>query len=212
MNVTNNISVTGSGVTIQRTVQRSVEGVSGREVTLPAAKAGTLTMRTSDSVGTLTLSPGHGITTGMIVDLYWSGGTRYQVTVGTVSGNSVPFSLGAGFNLAIATTAIVICEQKQVNLAIDGSYLSLLAIEVGYADPASTALAILRFDDAAAAGLIQLRLSANLPIVMDVTANNGSEFPGIVSPFSGMSDKLFVSHSSTAVGTLRIVWGVDATP
>ena len=212
MNVTNNISVTGNGVTIQRTIQRSVEGASAREISLPAAKAGTLSTRTSTSVGTLTLSPGHGITTGMTVDLYWTGGNRYTVTVGTVSGDSVPFSLGAGFDLPVQGTAVTICEEKQVNLAIDGTRLSLLAIEVGYANPAETAASILRFDDAAASPLAQLYLSGNLPVVMDVTSNNGNSVPGYIAPFSDVSDKLFVTHASAATATLRIVWGVDATP
>lgn len=76
---------------------------------VPAAKSGNLTTRTSDTVGTLTMAAGHGITTGAILDIYWTvsgGGMRRGVTVGTVSGNDVPFSLGAGDNLPADESAI----------------------------------------------------------------------------------------------------------
>lgn len=64
-----------------------------------AAKAGALTTRTSATVGTLTMSGGHGIQTGDRLDIFWDTGCRYGVTVGTVATNSVPFSGGAGDNL-----------------------------------------------------------------------------------------------------------------
>lgn len=212
MQITNVVNVVGNGVAIQRTVQRTVEGVGGREVTLPAAKAGTLTTRTSASVGTLTMSGGHGITTGMTVDLYWDGGSRYQVLVGTVSGNSVPFTIGTGFDLPAQDTAVVICEQQQINIGIDADNLSLFAMEVSYADQAEDANIIARIDDESATPLTQLRLTANLPIVLDAVGNNGSENPGVNNPFIGLSDTMWITHSSTSAGTLKLIWAVDATP
>lgn len=73
-------------------------------------KAGTLTTRTSDSVGTLTMDSGHGITTGQGLDLYWDDGdgARIGMVVGTVSGDSVPVSGGAGFVLPSASTSVFI--------------------------------------------------------------------------------------------------------
>ena len=75
---------------------RTNEGTGTKEVALPIAKAGTLTTRTEDDTGEATLGAGHGITTGAIVDIYWSGGRRYGVTVGTVAGNVVPFGAPGG--------------------------------------------------------------------------------------------------------------------
>ena len=73
---------------------------------LAAAKTGTLTTRTDNNTGTLTMQSGHGITTGAKLDVYWDGGSRYNMTVGTVSGTSVPIDLGGGDNLPTASTAI----------------------------------------------------------------------------------------------------------
>lgn len=89
--------------------------------TAPAAKAGTLSTRTDNTSGTLTLTAGHGIATGNTIDLYWTengiAGKRRNVTVGTVAGTSVPISGGAGDNLPSQTTAVT-C-MKQVNLDVD---------------------------------------------------------------------------------------------
>ncbi len=73
---------------------RTVEGDGSviQDPTLAVAKAGTLTVRTNSTTGTLTMSTGHGIQTGDRLDLFWSGGSKYGLTVGTVSGNSVPFT------------------------------------------------------------------------------------------------------------------------
>jgi hypothetical protein len=74
--------------------------------TLAAAKTGTLTTRTDNDTGTLTMTAGHGITTGQTLDVYWAGGQRRGMTVGTVATNSVPIDGGAGDNLPANTTAI----------------------------------------------------------------------------------------------------------
>ncbi len=78
-----------------------------KDPTLAAAKAGTLSLRTSNTVGTLTMESGHGITTAARLDLYFANGRRYGITVGTVSGLSVPFTLGDGDNLPAQGTAIL---------------------------------------------------------------------------------------------------------
>ncbi len=58
-----------------------------------AAQPATLTTRTNSFSGTLTMTnSAHGIVTGQRVDLYWSGGQSFNVTVGSVSGTSVPFT------------------------------------------------------------------------------------------------------------------------
>src|SRR4051812_13463763 len=87
-------------------INTSIVSDSGHIVDAPlgAAKTGTLTTRTSNTVGTLTMTAGHGITTAALQDIYWDGGSRRNVTVGTVATNSVPFSGGIGDNLPAAAT------------------------------------------------------------------------------------------------------------
>jgi len=206
--ITIGYSVNGGGLSIPRSVQREVDGQDSRgPITLAAGKAGTLSTRTDDNTGTLTLGGGHGITTGMIVDLYWTGGMRYDVTVGTVSGNSVPFDLGAGDNLPIATTAIVCAPRTLINAAIDGDALAVLAVEVGYTLPNSTGKGHVEFQDAADDTIAELDLVANSPQVFDVTGTGTNPFTG--DPIT----KIYASNgSSTEAATLKLIWGSDNTP
>lgn len=77
----------------------------------PPGKRGTLTLRTNDTVGELTMEASHGIATGNTIYLYWAtggGGKRLAVTVGTVSGNVVPISGGTGDNLPALTDPVYV--------------------------------------------------------------------------------------------------------
>lgn len=75
---------------------------------------GELTTRTSNTAGTITAdSATHGVTTGQVMDIAWAEGTnpvngyvRRDVTVGTVSGTTIPFSGGLGANLPAQNTDI----------------------------------------------------------------------------------------------------------
>jgi hypothetical protein len=104
MTFQHNFSALGKSAVQRETV--TVDNTVVTDANLNAAKTGTLSTRTDDNTGTLTMDTGHGITTGATIDLYWSGGSRRGVTVGTVATNSVPIDLGSGDNLPIATTAI----------------------------------------------------------------------------------------------------------
>jgi hypothetical protein len=77
---------------------------------VPHAAIGTLTTRTDDETGTLTMDEAaHGIETGNIINLSWATGARNTITVGTVSGTSVPIGAddeGTGDDLPIATTEV----------------------------------------------------------------------------------------------------------
>lgn len=88
---------------------------------MAAAKTGALTTRTNNTDGTLTMDTGHGITTGARLDLYWDGGSRYGVTVGTVSTNSVPISSGTGDNLPVADTEITAQVPNSETTSITGA-------------------------------------------------------------------------------------------
>lgn len=84
-------------------------GVELREQNIPAAQGGSLTTRTNNTAGTITMtSGGHTITTGQRVSVFWTGGQRRGVTVGTVSGTAVPISGGSGDNLPTQGTAVAV--------------------------------------------------------------------------------------------------------
>lgn len=71
--------------------------------------AGTLSARTGDSVGTLTIT-GHGISTGQGVDVYWNSGSNARIgcVAGTVSGDNIPITSGAGDVLPASSTSVFI--------------------------------------------------------------------------------------------------------
>lgn len=93
---------------------------------IPIAQPGQLTTRTDNTHGTITMTnSGHGITTGQRIDLYWSNGQTYNVTVGTVSGTSVPITLSTG-SLPVVNSAVTAGIATQVLIAITGNNLSAL--------------------------------------------------------------------------------------
>lgn len=126
-----NMRMEVGGVSINGTISRDNTGQDGQSVDVAAAKTGELTTRTDDNTGTLTMDPGHGILTGAKVDIYWtSGGITFcqrNVTVGTVSVNSVPFDLGTGDNLPVVNTDVVVSVHTEVFMSFSGDEIDILA-------------------------------------------------------------------------------------
>jgi len=91
---------------------------------VPAAKAGTLSTRTDNDTGILTLAADHGVLTGDRIDVYWEEagvkGQRLGMTVGTVAGTSVPIDSGAGDNLPTAAVAVTASVPLEYNFEVDG--------------------------------------------------------------------------------------------
>lgn len=130
MALTSNLTLTGTlgGNNVNASISRTHAGAIPQSVSVPAAKAGTLSTRTNNTDGTLTLGSGHGITTGATIDLYWTNGARRNVTVGTVSGTSVPISSGTGDNLPTQDTAITATTQTTVDVDFVGDLLKVLSL------------------------------------------------------------------------------------
>ena len=192
----------------------SFDSIAAYEIALPAliaAQTGTLTTRTSDTVGTATLGSGHGILTGEIVDIYWSGGVRYGVTVGTVAGTSVPFSLGGGDVLPIATTAITVVLQTEINpLNLDGDNAEIVG--VFYRNASDTgANAHIDFQDVGSATIEELDVvhetaAGGLNHITNISGGDVNVYTG--NPIT----KGFASHDSLFAGVLYILAGIDSTP
>lgn len=105
-------SASGGGVSGQRQKTLTGDNLVTFSKSLSAAKVGQLTTRTDANTGTLTMASGHGITTAAKVCVFWDGGMRYNVTVGTVSGLSVPIDLGGGVDLPANLTAVTVMVQN----------------------------------------------------------------------------------------------------
>ncbi len=208
--VTHAQSISGGGITIQAMpVTRTNSGTIALEDTLNTAKAGTLSTRTDNNTGTLTLGSGHGITDGQIIDVFWSGGVQRTVTVGTVSGTSVPIDGGIGDNLPTATTAITACVQKAINLSIDGDNADILAVVLETVDKTLRTAANVQFLDSAADVIAEIDLVANVPQVWDIEGGSANPFTG--DPITNLKASQ-ASTSTSETWTLKIVGVQDASP
>lgn len=203
------VSVGGLGENISQTVTRTADGGDVRAPTVPHGYAGTLTTHTSSTQGTATLGDGHGITTGMRVDVYWSGGRRLGMTVGTVSGDSVPLtSSGTGDNLPIATTALVVSKAIQINMDIDVDNLSVLSLMSRRVAFNTTEMSHVQFQNADDEVLADIDLEERGPYLRDLNGSDLSPFTG-----TGPASKAFASNGSpSSDATLQMIWLQDSTP
>lgn len=203
-NGTVSISISAAGVSIQKSFVRNGNTALSLEVTLPVAQAGTLTTRTDADTGEITMSSGaHTIATSDVVDIHWSGGVRYGVTVGTVAGTAVPFDLGAGDDLPSTSTAVTVAVQVDTNIALDGDNANLVAVLMDDAAGGSAAGHV-DFQDSGDASIAELDLVANVPQTYDLAS-------GIANPFTGnpITHCVATNASTTAAATLKVVALID---
>lgn len=196
------------GISIQKTIGRQASGDATAEVDLLPGAAGELTTRTDDDTGTVTMDDAeHGIETGDVVDVYWSGGRRYGVAVGTVAGTAVPIDTGAGDNLPVTTTEMVVVKQQQVNISIDGDNASIVALSLEPVDPNSTSPGHVDLQDAGSASIEPVNITANSPLVYDVAALSSNPFTGNV-----ITKALATIGSTTEWAKLKIAVLQNASP
>jgi hypothetical protein len=176
-----------------------------QNITLPVAHAGSLTTRTNDAEGVITLAGGHDVANGTY-DVYWSGGMRYEVSC-TVDVNACTITGGAGDNLPAKDTALTVAHRVTVNCAIDGDAVKLIGIWVAYVSSASVAPAHVQLDDATGDTIDEIDLLANQAWPWDYLNGQGNPLTG---------DPITIGYASngsaTEVGTLDIVSLEDSTP
>lgn len=130
--VTQTLTVTVAGKTLTHTRNKTVKQLKTISPSLAAAKIGQLTTRTSNTVGTLTMNSGHGFLTGQRLDIYWVEnnipGHRRGVTIGTVSGDTVPFSGGDGDNLPTNNTAVTAQVPEENEFVVTGDNVKSISI------------------------------------------------------------------------------------
>lgn len=188
-----------AGRNIAGTVEKSASGEIGHLVSVAVAESGTLTTRTSATEADLTMAEGHSIETGDTVDVYWTGGLRYGVTVGTVAGTTVPISGGTGDDLPDAETSLTVAAPQVLDTDFDGSKLELLAMT-------SSQRGHVIFKDSNGANAYVAELLAATPNfwIDDGVATNPLADDGI--------DEVHVSNSSAATAstfTLGVAYNSD---
>ena len=189
---------------------RSSDDLIDVAVTLPAGKSGTLTTRTDDNTGIVTVASGHGITDSDTVDVYWSTGRRYGVDVTATDSTTISIDLGAGDNLPAQSTAVVICKQVVVNKAIDGDNVKIIGFSAELAASTGFGSRITFFDAASGGGSAVgsgIDLDPNSPFVIDVEG-------GATNLLTGSPILSFVASNGDGSNacTLKIQGLQDVTP
>lgn len=166
---------------------QTVEGESSVRAnpTVAAAKTGTLTTRTTDTTGTLTMESGHGIITGQVFDLYWSGGKCHTVTAGIVSGTSVPIaSVGGGDVLPAAATAVTAGIRNEAVFNVVGNNMKGLLLKTG--------------DYAGYIILADGSSNHHVAYVTTTTPYHWNDQTGVTNPIAGDTlTKVIFSHGTT---------------
>lgn len=205
------MSISGGGMSIQPlNVNRTGSGIIGLEETLAASQAGSLTTRTSDTVGEITMTEAeHTITTGAIIDIYWDGGVHYGATVGTVATTAVPISLGSGDALPTAATAVTVVVQKTANLTIDGDEAAFIAIELSSTTKTLRTAGHIQLVDSSGTEVAEIDLVTNVPQIWDLEGGSANPFTGNIITAAKLSQ---AAAASGETYTLKIIGVQDATP
>ncbi len=151
--------------------------------TVAAAKVGQLTTRTDANTGTLTMVTGHGITTAAKLDVYWTGGKRIGMTVGTVSGDSVPIDLGSGTDLpALNFDITAMVPQVEPFVVDNGMLLSLMA---GCSERATLVIV-----DSGNSAIVQLDVDLDGAYIWD-------ENDGAANPLTSDAANVWITHDDS---------------
>ena len=196
-------SVDVVGVRFRRASTIDSDGVLIKNPSLAAAKAGTLTTRTSNTQGTLTLGSGHGVTDSARLDVYWTNddgtqGRRYGMVVGTVSGTSVPLtSSGGGDNLPAAATAVTVMVPQLETFVVTAADLKALCVGC-----AAGATAVFRESD------------TTLVLAAEADGATGSyvwdSSSGMTNPFGDNVADVYLSHAdSTSAQVVTVVAAIN---
>lgn len=179
-----------AGMAVKATHARTEDGGDERNVAIAGAKTGTLSTRTNDTDGELTMEAGHGIETADKIDLYWVGGRRYNVTVGVVDVNDVPISEGTGDNLPAQSTAITAMLPQVINLDFDADEVSVIGVQMP------------------ARGSVSFVETATIEDQEDLIADElwqWDKFSGYTNPLAGhVVDEIRVSQAGTSAVNVRV--------
>jgi hypothetical protein len=177
------------------------------KISLPAnvaAQTGTITS------SVVTLSGGHGLTTGDVVDVYWTGGIRYGCTT-TVVSNEVTLAGGAGDTLPTGGDTVTVVEQVDTNINFDGDDMKVIAV-IYRNDSDSDASAHIDFQDTSDASINELDL-------LHETSSGGMVRTQNVLNISGGDTNTFTgnrithaaaSHNSLYAADIFVKLGYDA--
>ena len=218
ISVTYATTVSSGGISIGGpAIVRNGSGGIALEETLVVGTACTLSTRSTDVAGTLTVATGHAIVTGDIIDVFFDlAGVKtvaYKCTAGTVaapsSDTSIPFTLASGDVLPAQGSAGVVGEVLVANINIDGDETGLIAITITTTDVSLRTGVHIQFQDSANDEIAEIDFVTNIPQVWDITGGSANPFTGDVIATARIGNG---GSATSQTYTLKIVGVQDATP
>jgi hypothetical protein len=178
-------------------------------VDIPAAKAGTLTTRTDDDTGVITLAASHGIGTSDTVDLY-SATTgellRKDVDVTSADSTTIGINAGTGSNLPADESPIIVCKQRPFLPTILPATIQILGVQLKIPGDTVTKGRV-AFSTAAPVVAADMSLVAGQGQIFNVAGGESNPL-GADAIVSGV-----LSHANTTLAAqLQIISVEDRTP
>ncbi|MGV3486234.1 MAG: hypothetical protein ACO1RT_17580 [Planctomycetaceae bacterium] len=180
-----------NGVTITSVVDRSEESSERMSLSLPAGIEGTLSTRTNDTAGILTVNEGHGVTDADTIAVFFDDGVAYNCNVSAATATTITFDSAEGTVLPAADSEIIASVQASYALLLDGDSLRVFAIFCTYR------------------AWIDFRTSAPASVlVYDIAAREGRIYVSDVDAINPLASDdvatVHVANGSTTATTLEI--------
>lgn len=184
--ITQNVNVDGDNYPVNRTV--TADQQYSNELTVTAADSGSLTTRTDNDTGVVTLSGGHSVVNGR-VDAYWSGGSRIGMTA-TVATNAVTIDGGTGDNLPSSNSTVLLKNPQVLSPTVDGTAMVGLLLYSGIGANSSYLPGTVTFTEAGGTLIDSFELTPSAP-------NYEWDGSAADSPLPATIGKIYFSHGNT---------------
>lgn len=136
------------GVSISGKRTNSPDGEIKVIDTLTAGQSGTLSTRTDDDTGVITLGEGHGLTT-ETVSVAWSTGSRSLLSINSYDSTTITVDGGGGDALPTEGSTVIVGVAQSSDVDFSGTLLEGIGIKADYR-------AILDFLDAGGSSLLKI--------------------------------------------------------
>ena len=124
-------------MSLETVVRKSID-VAGRRYSSSVISDATGSRNRKEAIGAASIavvvssssvtSTAHPFSDGDIVDIYWSGGVRYDNTVASSTTDGFDITGGSGDSMPAALTDLTICEQVELNMDFDGDKVQYIVI------------------------------------------------------------------------------------
>jgi hypothetical protein len=178
--------VTAGGSAIQKVTDTNPSLEVSALISIPAAKVGELTTRTDNDTGVITMVAGHGLTTGMLVDVYWltGGGGKRLGMAATVTVNALAVEGGTGDSLPTLNDDVTV-----MNPVVHSAWVPAATVEgIAASSPQIGVVRLLEADDTE---IVAMEVAANDPYVWV----DGS---GVTNPVTADAEQVTFSHGQAS--------------